>query len=97
MRSLSRHINDIVSDDRIVHKDIIGFTETQINLSDSPWKITETWIFFSINLKHNGKKLLSSADRCRNDAAVLYTFDADRVSSLVSRNMLLPTEYSLLC
>ena len=30
-RSLSKHINDIVCDDRIINNDIIVFTETQIN------------------------------------------------------------------
>ena len=31
VRSLSKHINDIVCDDRIINNDIIVFTETQIN------------------------------------------------------------------
>ena len=34
-RSFSKHVNDIVSDSRIMNNDIIGITETQITLSDS--------------------------------------------------------------
>ena len=30
-------MDDIVSDDRIINNDIMGFTETQINPSDSTW------------------------------------------------------------
>ena len=46
VRSLSKHIDDIVSDDRIINNDIMGFTETQINPSDSTSKIMETMTFF---------------------------------------------------
>ena len=45
VRSLSKHINDIVSDDRITNNDIIGFRETQMNSSDSTYKIMETLNF----------------------------------------------------
>ena len=31
VQSLSQHIDDVVSDNRIVNNDIMGFTETQIN------------------------------------------------------------------
>ena len=50
VRSLSKHINDIVSDNRIINNDIIGFTETQINSSDSTFKIMET-ILMKIMMK----------------------------------------------
>ena len=43
MRSLSKHLDDTVSDDRIINNNIKGFTETQINLSDSTCKTTETF------------------------------------------------------
>ena len=33
-QSLSKHIDDIISDDRIIDNDILGFTETKIRLSD---------------------------------------------------------------
>ena len=33
VRSLSRHVHDAVSDDRIINNDFVGFTETQINPS----------------------------------------------------------------
>ena len=45
-RSLSKHIDDIVSDDRVlINNDIIGFTETQLKSSDSTCKIMETLNF----------------------------------------------------
>ena len=58
MGSLSRHIDDIGSDDRMINNivgddwminnDIREFTETQINPSDSTCKIVETFISFNI-------------------------------------------------
>ena len=41
LRSLSKyiHIDDIVNDDRIINHGIMGFTEIQINPSDSTWKL----------------------------------------------------------
>lgn len=44
----NRMINVMVSEDRMINNDI-GFTETQINPSDSTCKIVETLIFFNIN------------------------------------------------
>ena len=46
VRSLSKYIDDIVSDDRIINNDIIGFTEKQTNLSYSTCKTMETLNFF---------------------------------------------------
>ena len=43
VRSLSKHLDDIVSDDRIINNNIKGFAETQINLLDSTCKTTETF------------------------------------------------------
>ena len=50
MRSLSKHVNDIVSDSRIMNNDILGLTETQISLSDSTstCRIVETRVFIMI-------------------------------------------------
>ena len=45
MRSLSKHVDETVSDERIMNNGIIGFTETKINLSDSTCKTIETLIF----------------------------------------------------
>ena len=45
VRSLSRHVDNIVSDNRIINNDIIGFTEIQIKSSDSTCKIIETLDF----------------------------------------------------
>ena len=52
VRSLSKHTDDVVSDDRIKNNDIIGFRDTQINPSDSTCKMMETLNFFNINF-HN--------------------------------------------
>ena len=46
LRLLSINIDDVVSDDRIINNGIIGFIETQINLSDYTYKIMETLNFF---------------------------------------------------
>ena len=45
MKSLSKHADHIVSDDKLINREI-GFTETQINLCDSTCKIMETMNYF---------------------------------------------------
>ena len=45
VRSISKHVDEIVSDERRMNNGIIGFTETKINLSDSTCKTIETLIF----------------------------------------------------
>ena len=95
MRSLSKHVNDILSDNRIMNNDIIGLTETQISLSDSTCRIDETLNFFNINFNNSEDKFLSLAYVCRNNVAVLDKFGTNEVLSLVSRNMILLIEYSL--
>ena len=52
--SLSNHLGDIVSDDRIINNDVIGFIEAQINLSDSTCRLIETLNFF--NVRFNNRK-----------------------------------------
>ena len=42
VRSFSKHVDKIVSDDRIIDNDVIGFTVSQINSSDSTCKIIGT-------------------------------------------------------
>ena len=54
--SFPRHLYDILSDNRIINNDIIGFTETQIKPSDSTCKIIET-----LNL-HNIVAVLNKFD-----------------------------------
>ena len=41
VRSLSKHIDDIVRNGRIVNNDIIEFIETQMNPSDTTCKISK--------------------------------------------------------
>ena len=56
MRSLPKHVNDIVSDSRIMNNDIIGLTEAQVSLSDSTCRIVETFNFFNINFNNSEDK-----------------------------------------
>ena len=79
MRSLSKHVDDIVSNKRLIN-DIIGFTETQINPSNSTSKIIKTLNFFNINFNNNENKFLSLAYGCKNDVVVLDKFDTSGVS-----------------
>ena len=44
--SLPRLVDDILSDNRVINNDMIGFTETQIKKSDSTSKIIEAFNFF---------------------------------------------------
>ena len=53
VRSLPTHVDDIVSDSRIINNDIIGFIDTQIKPSDCTSNITETLNFFNINFNSN--------------------------------------------
>ena len=77
VRSLSRHVDDVVSDNRIINNDVIGFTETQIKASDSTCKIIETLNFFHINFNNNKNKFVSLSYGCRSDVAVLNKFDTN--------------------
>ena len=79
MRSLSKHVDDITSDKRLINNDIIGFTETQINPSNSTCKIIKTLNFFNINFNNNENKFLSLAYGYRN-VVVLDKFDTNGVS-----------------
>ena len=76
-QSLSKHIDDIISDDRIIDNDILGFTETQIKPSNWTCKIIETFNFFDVNFNNKKKKKLSLAYRRRNNIAVLDKFNAN--------------------
>ena len=64
MRSLSKHIDDIVNDNRVMNNDIIEFTETQINPSDSTCKIIETLNLFNISFNKNENKFLRLVYEC---------------------------------
>ena len=97
MRSLSKPIDDMESDDRLMNSDTTGFTETQINPSDSTCKIIGMLNLFNLNLNNKENKVLSLGYGCRNDVAVLDKFDVNGVSifsfkkhgilNMVSRNM----------
>ena len=57
--------------------DIIGFTETKMNPSDSICEIIKTLNFLNIDFYKNEYKFSSSAYRYRNDVSVLHQFDAN--------------------
>ena len=59
VRLLSKHVNYIVCDDRIINNDIIGITETQICPSDFTCKIMETLNFFKMSFNNDENKFLS--------------------------------------
>ena len=79
MRSLSKHVDDIVSDDRIINNDILGFTETKIIPSGSTCEITETSNCFNFNFNNNENKFLSLAYVFINTIAILDKFDTNGV------------------
>ena len=79
VKSLPRHVGDVVSDNRIINSSIIGFTETQIKPSDSTCEVIEKLNFFNINFNSNESKFLGLAYGCRNDVAVLNKFDTNGV------------------
>ena len=80
MRTLPKHVDDIVSDDRTIDNDAVRFTKAEINLSDSTCKIIKIFNFFNINVNENDNRFLNLADRCRNDVAVLDKFNGDGLS-----------------
>ena len=82
VRSLSKHVDDIVSDRRIINNDI----ETQISLSDSTRRIVETLNFFNLNFNNSEDKFLSLAYGYRNNVAVLDKFDGNGVSIFSFKN-----------
>ena len=80
--SLSRHVDGMVSDNRIMNNDITGFIETQIKPSDSTCKIKETFNFSNINFNNNENKFLSLLYGYRNNVSALKKFNANGVSIL---------------
>ena len=82
VRSLPRHVDDIISDNRIINNGVVGFTETQIKPSDSTCKVIETLNLFNINFNNNKNKFLILAYLFINDVAVLNKFDANGISIL---------------
>ena len=75
VRSLPKHVDNIVIYNRIINNDIIGFTKTQIQPSDSTCKIIETSNLFNINFYNIRNKLLSLTYGCRHNVAVLNVFE----------------------
>ena len=77
MKSLAKYIDDIVLCDDGINNDIIGFIETQVNLSDAPCSIIKTVSFFNINFHGNENSFLGLAYGCRSDVAILDKSDVN--------------------
>ena len=91
--SLSKHVSDIVRDDRIINNDIIGLIETH-QFVRFYFQTNRNIEFFRINFNGNVNKLLSNKSlsyRCGNDVAVLDKFDAIRSFKIskISKNQLM--------
>ena len=82
MKSIPRQADCIVSDNRIINNDIIGFTETQIKPLYSTCKIIGKLNLFNINFNNIKNKFWSLTYGCRNGVADLNILDANRVSIL---------------
>lgn len=67
VRSRSKDIDDIVSDDNR----IMLITEKSIILSDSTWKIIKLVNLFKVKFNNNENIFLSLAYECRNDVDIL--------------------------
>ena len=67
VRSLSKDIDDIVSDDNR----IMLITEKSIILSDSTWEIIKLVNLFKVKFNNNENIFLSLAYECRNDVDIL--------------------------
>ena len=67
VRSLLRHVDDLISDNRIINNVFMGFTELKIKLSDSTSKIVETLNFCNINFNNTENNFLNLAYRYRNE------------------------------
>ena len=80
VRPLSKHVNDIVSDSKIINNGIIGPPETQISLLDSTCSIAKTLNFFNINFNNSEDRFLSLTYGCGNNVAVLDKFDTNGFS-----------------
>ena len=53
VRSLPRHVDDILSGNRVINNDIVIFTETHMKPSNPACKIIETLNLFDINFNNN--------------------------------------------
>ena len=80
VRSLAKHARDVASDSRILNNDIVSFTETQIELSDSTAMITETLQSFNMNYNNNINKFSSLAYGCQHNVAIVNKFDISSIS-----------------
>ena len=77
VKSLAKYIDDVVLRNDGINNNIIGFIETQINLSDTPCNVIKTVNFFNINFHGNKNSFLTLAYGCRSDIAVLDKSDAN--------------------
>ena len=75
MRSLAKHVNDILHDHRCLKNTFIGFTETQMKPSNSSIIADDTIKDFKINLNNTDDKFSSLAYGCQDDIAIIRKCD----------------------
>ena len=80
MRSISKHGNVTVSDDKLKNNDIMGFTEAQMNPPDSTCKITGRLNFLNIGFNSNRTKYLGLTCGQRYNLVILDQFSFNGVS-----------------
>ena len=80
VRSLKKHVNDLVNDYRIIKNDIVGFTETQVNPSDSMELVNEKFHNFLMNYDNNNNKYLSLAYGYQDNIFMLRRFVINGIS-----------------
>ena len=69
MRSLSRDADDTINYNCIINTGFIGFSATQMYLSNSNCKIIKILKFLNINFKNNDNEFFGLPYGCRNDVA----------------------------
>lgn len=60
--------------------DVIGFTETQMKLSDSASRIDDLLKAFNMNFNNNDDKFLNLPYGCQDDIAIIKKFDINGIS-----------------
>ena len=70
LRSLAKHVQDLINDYRILKNYVVGFTETQIKPSDSTCLINEVFKNYNMNYSNNENKFSSLAYECRDNVFI---------------------------
>ena len=74
VQSLAKYVNDFLDNCLTVDvwkNDVIGFTETQMKLSDSASRIDDLLKAFNMNFNNNDDKFLNLPYGCQDDIAII--------------------------